>query len=112
VSENKAIVVISQECKAEKETEFNEWYFHVHIPMAMRYPGLKKATRCRVQNSSNGQKGYLTIFEFEDQAAMAGFVKSPEVAATLAEMNEKWQGKLPFEIKWRNEYEVMQTWEK
>jgi antibiotic biosynthesis monooxygenase (ABM) superfamily enzyme len=109
---NKAIVVISQECNPEKEAEFNNWYFNVHIPMAMKYPGLRKATRCRVQTSTNGQKGYLTIFEFKDQTAMAGFVKSPEVADALAEMNEKWQGKLPFEIKWRNEYELMQTWEK
>ena len=58
------------------------------------------------------QKGYLTEFEFKDRKAMEAFIKSPEVTATLEEMNHRWAGKLPFEIKWRNEYEVIKTWEK
>jgi antibiotic biosynthesis monooxygenase (ABM) superfamily enzyme len=109
---SRAVVCISQEVRPDMEEALNDWYFNVHIPMAMKYPGLLKTTRCRLLSSTNGQKGYLTVFEFKDQAAMAGFVKSPEVAAAIKEMNEKWQGKLPFEIKWRNEYEVMKTWEK
>jgi hypothetical protein len=44
--------------------------------------------------------------------SMKEFTKSPEVAAAIEEMNRRWQGKLPFEIKWRNGYEVMHIWEK
>jgi antibiotic biosynthesis monooxygenase (ABM) superfamily enzyme len=109
---SQAVVCVSQEVSPEMETEFNDWYFNVHIPMALKYPGLEKATRCRLLTSTNGQKGYLTIFEFKDRAAMEGFLKSPEVAAAIEEMNRKWQGKPPFEIRWRNEYEVMEKWEK
>jgi antibiotic biosynthesis monooxygenase (ABM) superfamily enzyme len=109
---SRAMVCISQEVNPEREAEFNDWYFKVHIPMAMKYPGLQKATRCQMLSSSNGQKGYLTVFEFKDRQAMAAFIKSPEVAAAIEEMNQRWQGKLPFKIKWRNEYEVMEAWEK
>jgi uncharacterized protein (TIGR02118 family) len=109
---NKAMVCISQEVKPESEKEFNDWYFNVHIPMALKYPGLVKATRSKLISSSNGQKGYLTVFEFKDREAMEAFIKSPEVTAAIEEMNQRWKGKLPFEIKYRNEYEVMKVWEK
>jgi antibiotic biosynthesis monooxygenase (ABM) superfamily enzyme len=112
MANSQAIVCISQEVSPGMEKEFNDWYFNVHIQMALKYPGMVKATRCRLTASSNGQKGYLTVFEFKDREMMEAFIKSPEAAAAIEEMNRRWNGKLPFEIKWRNEYEIMETWEK
>lgn len=109
---SRAMVCISQEVSQELEKAFSDWYLNVHIPMALKYPGLVKATRCKLLSSTNGQKGYLTVFEFKDRKAMEEFTKSPEVTLAIEEMNQRWKGKLPFEIKWRNEYEVMETWEK
>jgi len=109
---NRALVVISMECSPEMEQRFNQWYNDVHIPMALKYEGMLKASRYRLTDNNDERNAYLTIFEFRDRHAMQAFPDSPEVAAAKEEMQQRWHGNLPFEIKWRSEYELLQTWDK
>jgi|WetSurMetagenome_2_1015567.scaffolds.fasta_scaffold18752_3 antibiotic biosynthesis monooxygenase (ABM) superfamily enzyme len=108
----RSIVVINMECKVENQEAFTEWYNGIHIPMALKYPGLMKASRYELSAKTTGTKTYLTIFEFKDRQAMESFPASPEVAAAKEEMQQRWQGKLPFEIKSRNEYDPIANWDK
>jgi hypothetical protein len=100
------------ECKFEDLEAFNEWYNRFHIPMALEYPGLLKAGRYELLADTPGRKSYLTIFEFKDRQAMASFPSSLAVAAAKVDMQRKWQGRLPFEIKSRNEYDSIAAWDK
>jgi antibiotic biosynthesis monooxygenase (ABM) superfamily enzyme len=111
VDNNRAIVVISTDCSPEMAQEFNEWYNNVHIPMALKYPGMLKASRYQLSKNSQ-RKSYLTIFEFRDRETMQAFPDSPEVASAKEEMQQRWQGNLPFEIKSRAEYDLIIDWEK
>jgi antibiotic biosynthesis monooxygenase (ABM) superfamily enzyme len=108
---NRAMVVISMECKPEDDGKFNDWYDTVHIPMAMKYEGMRKATRYSLRTDDK-KHSYLTVFEFRDSEAMKAFPNSPEVSAAREEMAQRWKGNIPFEIKWRNEYELIHTWDK
>jgi antibiotic biosynthesis monooxygenase (ABM) superfamily enzyme len=112
MSNNRAIVVISTDCSPEMEQQFNDWYNNVHIPMALKYPGMLKASRYQLSSTNSQRKSYLTIFEFRDDKAMQAFPGSPEVAAAKEEMQQRWQDNLPFEIKSRAEYDLIHSWEK
>jgi hypothetical protein len=112
MANNRALVVISMECSSDLEQRFNEWYNNTHIPLALRYEGMSKASRYQLTNGNAEQATYLTIFEFRDRQAMQDFPNSPEVVAAKEEMQQQWHGNLPFAIKWRSEYELLQSWEK
>lgn len=106
---NHPIVVVVIECPLDQAAEFDQWYKDVHIPMALRYKGMIKATRYRVPLSSYERNRYLTIFEFDDKEAMKAFPSSPEVAAAKAEMGQRWTAKPPFTIVSRTECEPLST---
>ena len=103
--------LVAAQCSPEKEEKFNKWYNETHIPMLLKFPGLKKVTRYKQMYEVEEYPNYLTVYQFESKEAFEAYQASPELAAALEESNETWkEGK--FETKWRVQYQPLKTWER
>jgi uncharacterized protein (TIGR02118 family) len=91
--------IVATECVPGDEAKFNKWYNEVHIPMLMRFKGIKKVTRYKVMGESKEKGQYLAIYEYDSQEAMSALNASPEFKAAIDEMNETWKGQM-FDLKW------------
>jgi uncharacterized protein (TIGR02118 family) len=89
------INIVVTECAPENDAQFNKWYNEVHIPMLMKYKGIKKVTRYRVIEEKAARPKFLAVYEYDNKADYDGLTKSPEFQAAIAEMQETWKGKMP-----------------
>jgi len=110
--EDKAVIhIVATQCHPDDEEKFNKWYDEVHIPLLMKFKGLKKVTRYKAAYEPKDYPKYLTIYEFTSRKDFAAYEKSPELAAARQEMSETWKAR-PFEMKWRVQYEALRTWQR
>jgi len=110
--EDKPIIhIVAIQCPPETDVKFNKWYNEIHIPMLLKFKGLKEVTRYKIIKKTEEYPRYLTIYKFESQNAYEAYETSPELAAALEETRETWKEK-GYERKWREQYEVMKTWER
>ncbi len=105
------INIVATQCKPEVEQEFNKWYDEVHIPLLFKFKGMTNVIRYKLDGGPNDFPKYLALYEFKDKKTFEEFGKSPEMAAARAEMEQTWKGRA-FEIKWRAQFEPMQTWKR
>jgi len=105
------INIIATHCRPEVEEKFNRWYDEIHIPLLLKFKGIKEVTRYKIINETEEYPTYLTVYEFESQKAYEAFTTSPEYAAARKEMSETWK-EGGFEIKWRVQYEPIKTWKR
>jgi uncharacterized protein (TIGR02118 family) len=108
---SKIINIVASECKPSEEVKFNKWYNEIHIPMLLKFPGLKGVTRYKLVGGDKGQVKYLAVYEFDDIASFEAFEKSPELASAKEEMGQTWNNYM-FDIKYRARYETIKTWKK
>lgn len=107
--ETKPIIhIVATRCQPEDEEKFNRWYDEIHIPLLLKFKGIKGVTRYKIIHETEEYPKYLTIYKFESQNAYEAYETSPELAAAREEMRETWKGG-GFEIKWRVQYEPMKT---
>jgi len=111
MAEKVLLNIMGTRCRPEQEAKFNKWYEEVHIPLGLKFKGMKGATRCKIANAAPEYPTYITIYEFESRKAFEDYGKSPELAAMLAEMKETWKDG-GFDVVWRVQYEVLKTWRK
>jgi len=98
MSKARVVNIVCTECKPEDAEQFNKWYNEVHIPMLMKYKGIKKVTRyTSIQNE--GKPRYLAIYEFDKKADMDNMQSTQAFKDAIEEMNETWKGNMP-DIKW------------
>ena len=110
--ETKPIInIVGTRCRPEDEEKFNKWYAEVHIPMLLRFKGLKAVTRYKITHEAEEYPKYLAIYKFESQQAYEAYETSPELAAARKERDETWKER-GFEVKWRVQYEALKTWER
>lgn len=105
------INVVGTRCHPDDEARFNKWYDEVHIPMLLKFKGMKKVTRFKAAYEPKEYPKYLTIYEFDSKKDFEAFQNSPELAAARAEMTETWKAR-PFEMTWRVQFEALKTWKK
>jgi heme-degrading monooxygenase HmoA len=103
--------IVVTACSADIEDKFNKWYNEVHIPMLLKYKGLKKSSRYRLMGENQGQAKYVAFYEFDNEQDKTNFQKSPEFAVAIQEMQETWKGG-GIEIKWTADYILIKSWEK
>jgi uncharacterized protein (TIGR02118 family) len=103
------IHVVAIECAPENEERLNKWYNEVHIPLLLKFKGLKEAYRYRIRNQSADLPKYVAVYKFASQSDFEAYQKSPELAAAIKEMNESWK---PGDIKRRLaiQYEQIKSW--
>ena len=110
--ETKPIInMIATRCRPEDEEEFNKWYDEIHIPLLLKFKGMKGVTRYKIVKETEEYPTYLTIYNFESQEAYEAYTNSPEYAAAREEMNETWKGR-EFDIVWRVQYKPLKTWQR
>jgi uncharacterized protein (TIGR02118 family) len=109
MTETRILNIIATECRPEDDTQFNKWYNEVHIPMLMKYKGIKRVTRYKVIENE-GKPRYLAVYEFDNRADFDGLPQSPEFQAAIAEMQETWKGKIP-DIRFAISGEPIKTFE-
>jgi uncharacterized protein (TIGR02118 family) len=105
------IYLVASQCHPEDEEKFNTWYNEIHIPLLLKFGGIKKATRYKIVNEAEEYPKYLAIYEFKSQKAYEAYTTSPERAAAMEDLEETWEER-GFEIKWRVCYEPIKTWER
>jgi uncharacterized protein (TIGR02118 family) len=67
---------------------FDEAYFHTHIPLINKVPGLQKTLITRFTRTIMGDGLYMMAeMEFEDLEALKAAMKSPEMAAAGDNLN-------------------------
>jgi len=105
------IMIVASECKPEVEDKFNQWYTNVHIPMFLKYPGLKAASRHKVTAEIPGAVKYLAIYEFDTSEALKGFSTSDAFKEAVKDFDQMWKdGSMT--IKWGAPYQTIKTWQK
>lgn len=105
------INIIAIQCLPEVEEKFNRWYDEIHVPLLLKFQGIKEVTRYKIVNETEEYPTYLTIYNFESQKAYEAYETSPELAAAREEMRETWKDG-GYEVKWRVQYELMKTWKR
>ena len=102
------IMIVATQCQLGEEKEFNKWYDEIHMPLLLKFKGIRKATRYQVVNENEEFPKYLAIYEFESKEIYEACKKSPKLAATLS---KPWKKGEP-ELRWRMECEHLRTWER
>ncbi len=106
------IHVVATQCRPEDEEKFYTWYDEIHIPLLLKFKGLKKATRYKIIYETEKYPKYLAIYEFESRKAFEAYETSPELAAASKEESTETWKEGGYEMKWRVQYEPIKTWER
>jgi antibiotic biosynthesis monooxygenase (ABM) superfamily enzyme len=106
----KILNIVATECAPENDAKFNKWYNEVHIPMLMKYKGIKKVTRYRIIEEKAARPRFLAIYEFDTKKDLDELSKSQAFRDAIAEMQETWKGQM-FDIKWAVTGEPIKTFE-
>ncbi len=99
------------DCPPELEEKFNKWYSETHIPMLMKNPQMKAATRFKRIGDDKTYPKYVAIYEFDSQGDFDKYNASPEIKAAIEESKQSWP-KGGYESKWRVQYEEIKAWKK
>ena len=106
------IHIVGTQPRPEVDEKFNTWYSETHIPMLLKFRGLKEATRYKRISENEEYPKYLTMYKFESQKDFEAYDEpSSEVAAAREEMKRTWK-EGEFEVKWRVQYEPIKTWKR
>ncbi len=103
--------IVGIRCQPQAQNKFIKWYDQTHIPLLLKFKGLKKVTRYQIVKPTAEYPDYLTVFEFESRQAFEEYETSRELAAASAEMSETWKNKKWVRM-WRVQYELCKTWNK
>lgn len=115
----KVVHLVGTQCRPDAEDKFNQWYNEVHIPMLLKFKGLKGVTRYKRIGQAGEYPEYLTVYQFDSKADFDTYEKSsPEVAAAREDTRRTWQvsgshpakGEGAFEVKWRIQYKIIKSW--
>lgn len=82
------VKLIAIYAKPDDPAAFERHYREVHMPLALKLPGLKKCELGWVRGSPGGEPRYHLVAElyFEDKAALKAALNSPEGAATAKDV--------------------------
>jgi uncharacterized protein (TIGR02118 family) len=105
------INIVTTECSPEDDAKVNVWYNEVHIPMLLKYKGLKKAARYKIIDENKDKPKYVAVYEYDSKEAMTAVGGSPEFKAAIAEMDQTWKGK-SFHITGALSCEPIKAWER
>ena len=111
MADKKLIHIVGTRCKPEVDAKFNKWYEEVHIPLLLKFKGIKKVTRGKITNPAPELPTYLAIYEYENRKAFEDHQKSPEIATVVDDVKKTWKEGDQEIVSWA-QYEVLKTWGK
>jgi antibiotic biosynthesis monooxygenase (ABM) superfamily enzyme len=95
MSKARILHIIATDCKPEHEVRFNKWYNEVHVPMLMKFKGVKKVTRYKLIEEKASRPQFLAVYEFDNMKDFAEFPKSKAFQDAIAEMEGTWGADKP-----------------
>jgi hypothetical protein len=99
--------LIGSKCRPQDEQKYLKWWHDIHIPLLLKFKGLKSVTRYKLQTDDKTAGFYMAVQEFGSKADLEAFAKSPELAAAREEMKKSWPDPASWEITSRATYEVL-----
>ena len=99
------------DCSPEAEEAFNKWYSEVHIPMLIESGEIKGIKRYKRISEDDKYPKYLVVYEFEDREAFERYEASPQLAAAVQDVKDRWRDG-GYEPRWRAQYELVESWKK
>jgi hypothetical protein len=87
-----AVTIVGAEFTEGKEDTINPWYNDVHIPLIMKYSGVKKAVRFKKLTDgvhTDSLPTYLAIYYYPTAEDQSNQISSGEWAAVLANMQSE-----------------------
>jgi hypothetical protein len=70
-----ALFTVKATITADRETAFNEWYNHEHVPDVFKWKGVVSARRYKAILPEDKFQ-YVTMYEFESEETLDRFLKS------------------------------------
>ncbi len=111
MAKSRIVNIVATECPTAEEAVFNKWYNDIHIPMLMKFKGIKKVTRYKVMEDVKEKCRFLAVYEYDSKEEMAALNASPEFKAAIDEMNGTWKDK-KYALTWAMGCEPIKTWGK
>ncbi len=107
----KVINIAATEFRPELEERINHWYNESHIPMFLKYQGVKRVSRSKRISGDKTLPQYIAVFEFEDKETMQDYLNSPERAKALEGTKETWKDN-DIKVIGITQYELIQSWDR
>jgi PH (Pleckstrin Homology) domain-containing protein/uncharacterized protein DUF4286 len=86
-----ALFTVKATITPDREQAFNEWYHREHIPDVLKFPGVVRARRYRATQPEDRFQ-YVTVYEFESEAALDRFLASQHLAFLRREYDTHFGG--------------------
>ncbi len=97
--------------KPDRESDFNDWYNNVHVPMLFNTPYVERVARYERLGDDETFPKYLAVYEFKSEEALNKYRKDPVREKIIQDSVAKTEaGELI--IRWRVDYKEIASWEK
>ena len=108
---NSILTIGASSCSDEDDEQYSSWYNDVHIPMVLKYKGIRWAGRFKRLGDDKNRPKYLVLYEFENKEAREAFEDSPELAEAVKDMEQTWEeGRI--DLQWLSSYEPVKIWDR
>ncbi len=97
------VFMVETKVSPDLEEKFNKWDSKVHIPMAMKGPGMVSVRRYKAVDGKDAEGKYLVIYELKDETAVKLYEVSPERKAAHQKKLDDW-GEEGFTVEWAGYY--------
>ena len=75
---NKQVIIINaQDCVANQEEEFNNWY-NEHASALFKFKGVKRIARYKIGGEDNNAPQFLAVYYFDSEEDYEQYMASPE----------------------------------
>ena len=108
MADNQVMVIVSTQCQPQDDEKFNKWYNEVHIPMLLKFKGLKGVSRYKSISEASKLPRYIAMYKFGSLKDYEEYEKSPELSAAIKDMQETWGKQV--ELVSRVQYELIKEW--
>jgi uncharacterized protein (TIGR02118 family) len=106
---NKPIInIVTTQCQPHEEEKFNKWYNEVHVPMLLKFKGIKSAARYKLISEPSQLPRFIAIYKFDSQKDFEVFEKGTELADAIKEMIGSWGRRI--DTISRVQYELIKEW--
>lgn len=109
MANEQVIIINAQECAADQEEDFNNWY-NEHVSALFKFKGVKKIARYKRVGEDENVPQFLAVYYFDSDKEYEQYMASPEREAGL-----KVPGRRPpdgLTWKFRGQYELIKSWDR
>jgi hypothetical protein len=103
MTDSPVIRIVGTNCGANQEEEGNAWYTTHHVPLVLHGTARGNERHQRIGDDGAYPK-YLAIYEYENEAALNDYLRSPLYIEALQDVRESYPEKGSFTVIWSVNY--------